>query len=71
MMTVTQVAEQLQVSKSIVYALIEARQLRCHRIGLGRGTIRVSEADLAAYLGQSRAQEKPRLSARPINHLKL
>ena len=50
MLTVTQVAERLQVSRSIVYALIDARKLSCHRIGLGRGTIRISESDLDAYL---------------------
>ena len=42
---VSQVAEKLNVSESIVYALIDAGRLACHRIGLGRGTIRVSTED--------------------------
>lgn len=71
MLTVKQVAERLQVSKSIVYALIDAQRLPCHRIGLGRGTIRISETDLGVYLDQNRTKEKTRLAAGPINHLKL
>jgi len=50
MLTVEQAADQLQVSKSIVYSLIEAGKIACHRIGLGRGTIRMSQDDLDQYL---------------------
>ena len=55
MLKVTQVAEQLNVSESIVYALINGGQLAHHRIGVGRGTIRVSNEDLEAYLASCRA----------------
>ena len=50
MLTVREVAESLAVSATCVYQLISARKLPCHRIGVGRGAIRVSEADLAGFL---------------------
>ena len=50
MLKVKQVAERLNVSSSIVYALIDGGALKCNRIGLGRGTIRVSEDALREYL---------------------
>ena len=49
-MRVPDVAKRLEVSKSTVYALIDAGKLRCTRHGLGRGAIRISEEQLAAYL---------------------
>ena len=54
LLTVEQAAEQLQVSKSIVYSLNEAGRLACHRIGLGRGTIRISTMDIESYLDACR-----------------
>ena len=71
MLTVSQVAGRLQVSRSIVYALIDAQKLSCHRIGLGRGTIRISDSDLDAYLNQIRTKEITKLPAGPPKHLKL
>jgi len=55
MLKVSQVAEKLNVSESIVYALITAGRLGSHRIGVGRGTIRVSTEDLEADLASCRA----------------
>lgn len=74
MYKVSQVAEKLSVSESIVYALIESGRLACHRIGVGRGTIRVSPADLDAYLVSCRVQESegPRPAPRPrLKHIKI
>jgi excisionase family DNA binding protein len=48
--TVKQAAERLEVSEATVYALIARGKLRCRRIGLGRGVIRISEEHLATYL---------------------
>ena len=45
-----QVSDRLNVSLSTVYGLVESGRLGCHRIGQGRGAIRISEDDLAAYL---------------------
>ncbi|MEZ6063932.1 MAG: helix-turn-helix domain-containing protein [Planctomycetaceae bacterium] len=53
-LTVEGAANYLQVSRSIIYALIEAGKLACHRIGLGRGTIRISQHDIEAYLESCR-----------------
>ncbi len=49
-MRVRDVAARLEVSASLVYELIASGKLRCTRHGMGRGCIRVSEDQLAAYL---------------------
>lgn len=74
LMTVDQTAERLQVSKSMVYALVESGKLSCHRIGIGRGTIRISDEDLASYLETTRfcnsAEVKPPRRKR-LRHIRL
>lgn len=50
MLTVAQVAERLQCSPALVYALCAEGKLTHHRLGLGRGTIRVSEEQLRDFL---------------------
>lgn len=70
LLTVEQTAKRLQVSKSIVYSLIEAGKLICHRIGLGRGTIRVSAADLESYLADCRVHCGASNSRRPRKRLR-
>ena len=50
LLKVSQVAARLNCSASTVYALVEGKKLGCHRIGNGRGAIRVSEDDLQAFL---------------------
>ena len=49
--SIAQVARYLGVSTKTVSRLIKDGQIPIHRI---RGQVRISEADLAAYLGQSR-----------------
>lgn len=56
MFTVNQVAERLQISRQSVYVLIQRGQLAAHRFGAGRGTIRVSEADLDSFIYACRAE---------------
>lgn len=63
MLTVSEVADRLRVSPSTVYSLVESGVLECHRIGLGRGTIRVSEEQLQQFLQQSKVG---RTEASPI-----
>lgn len=53
MMRVKEVAGRLDVSTCTVYDLVAAGKLRCHRIGMGRGTIRVTEEQLAEFLANS------------------
>jgi len=70
---VADVARILNVSASCVYALIEKGVLACHRIGLGRGTVRISETDLNHYLATSRKHkdESVQSQVRPRPQVKL
>lgn len=46
---VSEVAQQLNVGKATVYDLVDSGKLPALRVGQGRGTIRISQADLAHY----------------------
>lgn len=74
MLSVKQVAEQLNLSRQCVYALIESGLLPVHRFGVGRGTIRVSEADLNEYVASQR-ECRQKQTVRPrrskLRHLRL
>jgi excisionase family DNA binding protein len=78
-LTVRGVANELTVSATCVYQLIASGKLPCHRIGIGRGAIRVSETDLAEFLESSRragdseatAERKRRGRARKFKHLQI
>ena len=50
MMTVPEVASQLRVAVSTVYALVDAGKLGAFRIGPNDGAIRVSDKQLQEYL---------------------
>lgn len=50
MLTVKQVAGRLGVSASQVYVLCASGKLPHHRFGVGRGAIRVTEEQLAAFI---------------------
>ena len=52
MLTVGDVATQLNLSPACIYALVESRQLSSHRFGKGRGAIRISETDLAEFVAR-------------------
>ena len=66
-MTVRQAAQRLEVSVSTVYALVASGKLRCSRIGLGRGVIRISEEHLAEYLKGAEPVIAPApLTTRPV-----
>lgn len=62
-LTPAQVAERLAIGRKTVYALCAAGKLPHVRHGVGRGTIRVAEADLLIYLASCRAM--PPVSSRP------
>jgi len=75
MLTVKEVAQRLRVSATCVYQLIDKRQLMCHRIGVGRGAIRICEADLAEFIGdcKERRGDSGLSSSRPgkkLRHLR-
>ena len=67
-MTVKQAAVRLEVSVSTVYGLIAAGKLRCSRVGLGRGVIRISDEQLSGYL---KAAEPGPVTAAPAPRLRL
>jgi excisionase family DNA binding protein len=50
LLSVSEVAERLGVSVACIYGLVASGDLLCYRIGLRRGTIRISEDQLLAYL---------------------
>jgi excisionase family DNA binding protein len=73
-MTVKQAAAKLEVSVATTYALVAAGKLKCVRIGLGRGAIRITDDHIAEYLYQ--AQPMPSLSPsltsrRVFKHIKI
>lgn len=55
LLTVREVGDRLGISISLVYALCAKRQLGHIRLGLSRGTIRISEGDLSTILSCRRA----------------
>ena len=72
-LTVAEIAAQLRCSRALVYQLCERGKLSHTRLGLGRGTIRVSLRDMTEFLESSRVSvEKPETPVTPLNlkHLK-
>lgn len=60
LLTVRDVAGMLNVSPTCVYSLIERRKLAHIRIGRGRGTIRIRQDDLRAYLSTQEVEPEKR-----------
>lgn len=77
MLTVNQVAQRLQISKQSVYVLIQQGQITTHRFGAGRGTIRISEEDLATFIESCRHEPAPKapplrqIRAPKLKHIRL
>ena len=74
LLTVREVAEILRVSPSLVYQLVEASKLACHRVGSRHGAIRISAADIDVYLAQCRSERQEQMPKPPrprSKHLKL
>ena len=55
LLKVPAVARHLQCSPALVYALCSEGRLPHIRLGLGRGTIRIAEEDLAEFLRECRS----------------
>ncbi len=68
MLTVADVACRLKCSLALVYALCSEGKLPHHRLGLGRGTIRISEEQFAEFL-QAAKVEHPCSAELPLKHL--
>lgn len=75
MLSVRDVAEQLNVSQRCVYDLVAKGLLPHHRIGIGRGSIRIDPDDLARFLADRRVDQQPetrRRAAQPkLKHIRL
>lgn len=77
MLTIKQVAAQLKISTNSVYQAVQKGQIPSHRFGSGRGTIRISEEDLAIYVDSCRQEQRtvePRpkpLPATKLKHIRL
>ena len=52
-MRVKDAAKFLDVSPGTVYALVSSGKLKCCRIGMGRGVIRITEEHIADYLREA------------------
>jgi excisionase family DNA binding protein len=59
LLTVHEAAELLRLSDAAVYALCKSGELPHHRLGKGRGAIRIGEADLLAYLARTKSGASP------------
>lgn len=70
-MKVSEVAKRLEVSPALVYSLCAVGKLKCHRIGLGRGCIRVSEEQLLAFLAGAEPITKLVVLPPPVRRIKL
>ena len=76
LLTIKQAAERLNVCPATVYDLCTHRKLRHVRIGgSGRGTIRIDESDLEAFVREATVQpDEPAAPQAPptnLKHLKL
>lgn len=74
MLSVRQVAAKLGVSESTVYALVSKGLLKAHRVGVGRGVIRISAEAIGNYLDSNVSEvpcPRPRLPRPTLKHLKL
>jgi excisionase family DNA binding protein len=65
---VKEVAARLEVSSATVYGLIAAGKLRCVRVGLGRGAIRILDEHIAEYLQKAEpgAKQPPVPARKPV-----
>jgi excisionase family DNA binding protein len=74
LLTVQDVATTLKVSQSLVYGLIASGKIACHRIGNGRGAIRVRKDDLERFIDHCRVEyEVPtvRVPRPKLKHVRL
>lgn len=70
LLTVQEVATRLRCSRGLVYGLCLQGKLEHHRLGLGRGTIRIKETAIESFLAAT-IIEPPKATAHyPLKHLK-
>lgn len=59
-MSVSQVAEELGLGRSAIYALVASKELTCYRVGPNRGRLRFKPEDVLAYIEGGRSGPKVR-----------
>lgn len=70
LLTVQEAADRLRCSRGLVYALCLQGKLEHHRLGLGRGTIRIQEAAIASFLSATIVEPLKSTSHYPLKHFK-
>jgi excisionase family DNA binding protein len=70
LLTIKEAAERLSVRPSTVYALCARRKLPHVRVGLARGTIRIDESDLAAFVESCKVAGQLPTNAAGLKHIK-
>jgi len=70
-LSVTEAAERIGVSESLVYQWVEERRIPHYRLGGKgkRGKVMIAEADLSAFLASCRQEAKPEIP--PLKHIHL
>ena len=72
MLRVSDVALRLDISRSLVYQLVEQGKLSCYRVGLRGGSLRFTDEDVHAYLETCRVEGELVQPERPrLKHVKL
>ena len=74
MLTVQDIAQRLNVSQACMYRIVQSGKLACHRIGNGRGTVRISEEDFDEYVRACRigkSEETRRAPRSRLKHIKV
>ena len=70
LLTVKQASERLNCSKTLVYALCGQGVLKHIRLGLGRGTIRIEEDDLFAFIEVNKTTSSTPPATLPLSNIK-
>jgi excisionase family DNA binding protein len=70
LLTVKQASERLNCSKALVYALCGQGMLKHIRLGLGRGTIRIEEDDLLAFIELNKTASSTPVATVPLSNIK-
>lgn len=71
MLTVNEVAERLKCSPALIYQLCADGRLAHHRLGTGRGTIRITENSLQEFLDTTHVGTHAITLSRPLKHIRL
>ena len=65
LLTVGEAAMRMSCSTACIYSLIGAGRIACHRIGMGRGCIRISESQMQAFLDRNEQRGREELELPP------